>query len=342
MYSPQHIVKNIFSSDLSLQNAPEPGLINDTYIVGTPPQFVLQWVNPIFSPLIHDDLDVITKHLQSKGLTTPTLHQLPNGDLCYPDEDSGYWRMWTFIPGNTFHTMDSTKKAFSSGVGVGKFHQALIDLNHDFKAPPRGGHNTPEKMTNLRTAIQNHKDHDLYDEAAQLGESILKNWSNWNGILKETQRICHGDLKISNLHFDDHGEVCALLDLDTVARMAFSVEMGDAWRSWCNPAGEDAPSSVYFDVDIFEASLRGWLSQGIELTELEKEYIPEGIERICLELSARFCADALQNAYFKENKDKFPKVGQHNLYRALGQFKLAQSVRQQRDTLFKIWNSLVD
>ena len=65
------------------------------------------------------------------------------------------------------------------------------------------------------------------------------------------------------LHFDDQGEVCALLDLDTVAKMAFSVEMGDAWRSWCNPAGEDDPSSVYFDVDIFEASLRGWLSQGM-------------------------------------------------------------------------------
>ena len=97
----------------------------------------------------------------------------------------------------------------------------MSDLDHDFKAPPRGGHNTPEKMTNLQVVIQNGKGHDLYDEVAQLGESILKNWSNWNGILEETQRICHGDLKISNLYFDDHGEVCALLDLDTVAKMAF-------------------------------------------------------------------------------------------------------------------------
>ena len=91
LYSPQHIVKNIFSSDLSLQNAPQPCLINETYIVGSPPKFVLQWVNPIFSPLIHDDLDVITKHLEAKGLTTPLLYPLPNGDLCYPDEDKGYW-----------------------------------------------------------------------------------------------------------------------------------------------------------------------------------------------------------------------------------------------------------
>ena len=52
--------------------------------------------------------------------------------------------MWTFILGNTFHKMDS-QKALSSGVGVGRFHQALSDLDYDFKAPPRGGHNTPEK-----------------------------------------------------------------------------------------------------------------------------------------------------------------------------------------------------
>ena len=59
---------------------------------------------------------------------------------------------------------------------------------------------------------------------------------------------------------------------------------------------------------FFESSLRGWLSQGIELTDLGKRYIPEGIERICLELSARFCADALQNTYFKENRKHSHKL----------------------------------
>jgi hypothetical protein len=342
LYSPKHVLKTAFECDLPLYNAPEPGLINDTYIVGAPPQFVLQWVNPIFSHLIHQDLDIITKHLISKDLTTPTLQALPNGDLCYPDEERGYWRLWTFIPGNTFHKMDSTKKAFCSGVGVGKFHQALSDLEYQFKAPPRGGHNTPEKIENLQKALQNNPKHDLYEEAAVLGSSILQNWEQWNGLLEEPQRICHGDLKISNLHFDDQGEVCALLDLDTVAKMAFSVEMGDAWRSWCNPAGEDDPSKVFFDVDIFESSVRGWLSQNIELTDGEKRYIPEGIERICLELSARFCADALQNNYFRENRTKFPQIGRHNLHRALGQFRLAQSVKKQRNQIFAIWNQLVE
>ena len=44
---------------------------------------------------------------------------------------------WQYLPYNGFYK--------SLGVGVGKSHQALSDLDHDFKAPPRGGHNTPEK-----------------------------------------------------------------------------------------------------------------------------------------------------------------------------------------------------
>ena len=338
MYSPRYVLENAFQCNLPLLEAPDPGLINNTYIIGTPPQFVLQWVNPIFSPLIHQDLDVITKHLISKGLQSPTLVPLPSGDLYFTDEEHGVWRLWTFVFGHTYHKMDSTSKGFLSGIGVGKFHNALLDLDHDFVAPPRGAHNTPEKMSNLQQAIEENSKHHLYDEAALLGDSIIDQWKQWNGILEEPQRICHGDLKISNLHFDDNGNVCALLDLDTVAKMPFSVEMGDAWRSWCNPAGEDDPEKVKFDIAIFESSLKGWLSQGISLTEIEEQNIPEGIERICLELAARFCADALQNNYFREDLQKFPKKGQHNLHRALGQFRLAQSVQQQRDQIFEIWN----
>ena len=82
MYSPKYVLEQAFQNNFSLIDAPDQGLINNTYIVGTPPQFVLQWVNPIFSPLIHQDLDVITKHLISKGLQSPTLVPMPNGELC--------------------------------------------------------------------------------------------------------------------------------------------------------------------------------------------------------------------------------------------------------------------
>ena len=66
-----------------------------------------------------------------------------------------------------------------------------------------------------------------------------------------------------------------------------------------------------------------------DISTEEVESLVPGIHRICLELSARFCADALQNNYFKEDLETFPTVGSHNLYRATTQFRLSQSVYRQ-------------
>ena len=51
----------------------------------------------------------------------------------------------------------------------------------------------------------------------------------------------HGDPKISNLMFarDSDRGLC-LIDLDTLGPMPIALELGDALRSWCNPAAEDA------------------------------------------------------------------------------------------------------
>ena len=46
-------------------DSPDQGLINKTYVVGNPPQYILQWVNPIFSPLIHNDLIPIIAHARN-------------------------------------------------------------------------------------------------------------------------------------------------------------------------------------------------------------------------------------------------------------------------------------
>ena len=77
-----------------------------------------------------------------------------------------------------------------------------------------------------------------------------------------------------------------------------------------------------------------------EITDDEKNSLVSGIQRICLELAARFCADTIQNKYFKENRTHFPQVGSHNLRRARTQFKLSQSVVTQRMQAEKIISSL--
>ena len=93
--------------------------------------------------------------------------------------------------------------------------------------------------------------------------------------------------------------------------------------------GESNPDAARFDLTLFEASFNGWMSTVGDISIEESSALVPGIHRICLELSARFCADALQNNYFKEDTETFPTIGSHNLHRATTQFRLAQSVLSQ-------------
>ncbi len=315
--------------DSHIETSPHQGLINHTFLIGKPTQGVLQWVNPIFDAKIHLDIDAFTSHLQSKGLTTTHLLPTKDGTLYIPAEHGGYWRILKFIKGKTYDRLDSTTLAFEAGKLVGTVHKVLQDFEHSWQAPFRDAHNTELRMANLESALNEYDDHPLYDAVSALGSAILQDWQQWKGILDLPTRPTHGDLKISNLHFNADGTGCCLLDLDTIGPGDVSIEMGDAWRSWCNPAGESNPEDARFDIDLFEASASGWLSTVGDLTTEEQQSLPFGIHRICLELSARFAADALQNSYFKEDRATFPDIGSHNLHRARTQLALAKSVQSQ-------------
>jgi len=143
--------------------------------------------------------------------------------------------------------------------------------------------------------------------------------------------VSHGDLKISNLRFGEDGVAVCLLDLDTLGTLSIDAELGDAWRSWCNPAGEDA-AAARLDPTLFEAAVTGYLGAH-GLTAEEREGLVAGVERIALELASRFAIDALEERYFGFDPDVAPTRGDHNLMRARGQLNLAHSVAAQRSAL---------
>jgi hypothetical protein len=135
-------------------------------------------------------------------------------------------------------------------------------------------------------------------------------------------------------HEDDKG-VC-LIDWDTVGKMPWPIEMGDAFRSWCNPATEDM-NSARFEVDLFEAALESYVSTaGFFWSQPERELLLEGIRIIPLELSARFLADALYENYFAFDSQKYPSRGAHNLARGRSQFMLFESIENQLSVIDKI------
>jgi Ser/Thr protein kinase RdoA (MazF antagonist) len=315
----------------ALHESPDAGLINGTWLVGEPPSAVLQWVNPIFASQVQLDIDLFCRRLESSGMVTPRLIPTQSGELWVEDPEGGCWRAMSFIPGSTYHRLRDPGMAHEAGRLVGQMHAAVDGWEPRRYAPVRNIHDTPSRIAELQSALSQHPAHPLRASVEPVALGILEDWFSWEGSLEQPLRHCHGDLKISNLRFDKRGEkAVALIDLDTVGPMTLDAELGDAWRSWCNPSGEDQPDTARFDLELFEASAQGFASTAPALLPEEWSSLVPGIERICLELASRFCADALNNSYFKEDRISFPTPGTHNLHKAMCQLALARSVRSHR------------
>jgi Ser/Thr protein kinase RdoA (MazF antagonist) len=150
-------------------------------------------------------------------------------------------------------------------------------------------------------------------------------------------RHAHGDLKASNVLFDERGKGLCLVDLDTLAHMAWPFEMGDAIRSWCNPRREDEPGAG-IELDLYEAALAGYRegAERLELSPTEIELLPRGVLTIAVELALRFLTDALEERYFSFDPARYATQGEHNLARAKGQIELALSVESALGELERI------
>ncbi len=310
----------------------DSGLINASYLVRDAGHLVgvLQRLNTgIFKAHVHEDIEAVTAHLAAKGLTTPRLVRTLEGGLWHETADGEVWRMLTPVGDRTVEKLTDPADAHSAGALVAAFHRATADLGWEFVHVRGGFHDTGLRLNQLADALALHPNHRLFGEVKSLADGLFAAWEGWDGPTVLPERVVHGDLKISNLRFEGPRAV-ALIDLDTLGRGTLDAELGDAFRSWCNPASEDTTEAV-FDLALFEAAVRGYAegSQG-SVTPDEVRSIAPGVERICVELAARFATDALMEGYFGWDPTRFATRGEHNLLRARGQASLARAVREQR------------
>jgi Ser/Thr protein kinase RdoA (MazF antagonist) len=312
----------------------DSGLINRTYTVALGGErWLLQWVNPIFGPEVHLDIEAVTAHLAAAGMLTPRLVRTQAGELWTRNGDGGVWRLMTFIEGVTYHRAERTGLCTEAGRLVGTFHRAVRSLTYAFRHRRLYVHDTPRHLAKLRDALASHRAHRAYAQVAPLAEEILERADALPSLATLPLRIVHGDLKLSNVLFSDKGTAVALVDLDTLGDMPLPVELADAWRSWCNPRGED-DASARFELGHLEAALEGYgaAASGL-LSEAELTALPTAIETIALELASRFAADALLESYFGWDASRFASRSEHNRVRAESQLALARSIAEQRDAI---------
>jgi Ser/Thr protein kinase RdoA (MazF antagonist) len=153
-------------------------------------------------------------------------------------------------------------------------------------------------------------------------------------------RPVHGDPKVNNVMIEEStGRAISLVDLDTVKPGLIHYDIGDCMRSGCNPMGEETEQweAVHFEPEIGQAILTGYLTQARHfLNEADYDYLFDSVRLMTFELGVRFFTDYLAgNVYFKV------KHPEHNLLRALVQFKLTESIEAHESDIRNMIQSMV-
>jgi Ser/Thr protein kinase RdoA (MazF antagonist) len=330
-------------AELDVQHIPSN--INATYVVRhrhnpALAPLVLQRLHPVFGPQVHIDIEAVTAHLTARGLTTPHLIRTRAGELWTVDPEAAeasVWRAMTFVDGITLHRIGDCAWHESAAALLGRFQAALVDFKHEF-VHERPLHDTKQHIGKLEAALASQQGAGDV-EAQALGAEVLRHAQAVRlDFASLPKRTIHGDPKLSNVMFAHHPPAHALcmIDLDTVGRGHVAYELGDALRSWCNPAGEDTAGAV-LDSSIFAATMRGYARACPEgVTTLELLSAIDGFETVSLELASRYAADVIVDRYWGWDNTRFASRRAHNVVRARGQLSLSRAVRAERAALVEI------
>lgn len=307
------------------------GLINLTLglVTAAGESLVLQRLHPVFEAGVNDNFDLVTTALRARGETAPTLITTTAGERCVATAD-GIWRLQTRVSGHSLPQLSTPAEARAAGELLGRFHARLADWTPPLPHARAAVHEPARHLATLADALARHGNHRLFGEVAALAAEIEARLAALPPWPTAPLRLVHGDPKISNLLFATDGRGVCLVDLDTLARGPLVPELGDAFRSWCNPGPEDAAEAA-FSLPLFAAALEGYAGHGRAfMTAPEQAAIVAGTLSIYLELAARFAADALNEAYFGWSPDRFASRGEHNLARARNQLAAARALAAQR------------
>jgi Ser/Thr protein kinase RdoA (MazF antagonist) len=329
------------------------GNVNDTYlvaVVGGPfDHFVLQRINQrVFRrpELIVLNIRTFTRHVQAR-LTRQELdagrrwelpHLIPANDGVdyYVDAEGEFWRAITFIGASrSCPKVESADHAREVGYALGRFHSLISDLPTEALYDTlEGFHIAPRYLAHYDDVLAKNGFPSLSPQVRH-GFEFVEERRAWVSVLEDALarnrlvlRPIHGDPKVDNVMIDQTtGQAVSIVDLDTVKPGLVHYDIGDCLRSCCNSLGEETRDldAVCFETGLCRTILQGYraASNGF-LCESDYDYVYDAIRLLAFELGLRFFTDYLEgNVYFKARHPE------HNLWRALVQFRLTASIEAQ-------------
>lgn len=321
------------------------GWINQTYLVKTADpeenDYVLQRINHlIFTDIemLQHNIEVVTNHIRQKleaqqeqDIDRKVLRFLPaaDGKTYYFDGES-YWRISVFIPRSETLEAVTPESSYLVGLKFGEFQAMLADVPQQLGETIPDFHNMEFRMKQLREAVaanaagRLHEVQDLVDAIEKDADEMCCAEQLYRDG-KLPKRICHCDTKVSNMLFDENGEVLCVIDLDTTMPSFIFSDFGDFLRSAANTGKEDEQDldNVRFNMEIFKAFAKGYIqSARAFLTPIEIEHLPYAATLFPYMQAVRFLADYINgDTYYRTTYD-----GQ-NLVRTKAQYKLYQEAK---------------
>lgn len=356
-----HIAQHFSAGEIVNVEEYGSGNVNDTYRVtvrgAREPYFILQRINThVFRrpELIMLNLRVFSDHVQARlaraESTDGHVWQIPRilathtGATHYLDEHGAFWRALSFIDhARTHNQVNDLHHAGEVGYALGKFHHLISDLSTDHLHDTlEGFHIAPrylQQFDEVATRAPTSAEEKFCFAFVQTHRGIVSVLEDAKAQKKLRLRPIHGDPKVNNIMIDDAtGRAVSVIDLDTVKPGLVHYDIGDCLRSCCNPLGEETLDfeAVRFEPDICRAVLQGYFSVAKNFLDTnDHAYLFDAIRLLAFELGVRFFTDYLAgNVYFKT------KSPEHNLHRALVQFKLTASIVAQERRIRALINDL--
>ncbi|ASC73777.1 N-acetylhexosamine 1-kinase [Halomicronema hongdechloris C2206] len=336
------------------------GNINHTFLVqvhrGQP--FVLQRLNPRVFPhpqQVISNLRTVNEHGQQRlqHASLPRRWELPQllptdaGDDYWIDDTGVLWRALSFVANTqVVETLQDDHQAKEVGYALGLFHWLLSDLSpHRLADTLEGFHITPGYLAHYEqvqatTTVPNSPEVAYCRQCICDRTALVPVLETAKARGQLPLRLMHGDPKVNNVLFDNQtDQAVSLIDLDTVKPGLVQYDIGDCLRSGCNPAGEETEQldTVDFDLDRCQALLQGYCTAAhAYLTPADYHYIYDATRLIAFELGLRFFTDYLAgNVYFRASHPD------HNLMRALVQFRLTERIEAQAAAMQQLIGELL-
>lgn len=334
------------------------GHINETYLAvvdnGEKVNYILQRINSnLFKDVdkLMNNIKLVTEFNRQKiaerggnpDRESLTLVYAKDGKAYFHCEKcDAYFRVYKFITDAVaYQVVEKPEDFYYSAVAFGNFANLLaeFDATKLYEVLP-DFHNTEKRFRDFENSLKK----DVKGRTASVKKEIdfvLSRKDYCGKIVKLLRsgemptKVTHNDTKLNNVMLDAKtGKPVAVIDLDTIMPGSICYDFGDSIRFGCNPAAEDEKdlSKVNFDINLFEAYAKGYLSAlGDGATQIEKDNLAFGAILMTYECGMRFLADYLDgDIYFRTHREG------HNLDRCRTQFKLIEDMEKRYDEMCAI------